>query len=311
MGVIATESEARSTGVSNNPNYVENQCVTKSRASLFGCSTGSGYSSNQLVQSSDLSFRDESYYIEPDACTGCGECVKYCQEGVILLNTDGAYYIQGGWYMSSCVGCGICVSYCPVSAIRGPIKRDKGPNYPPNPPIINPPVIDPPLVSNPAQLIYPSDGGSSFTFSRVAIKVNTPSGAQRFTPNQDIRVIIGPPDDCTGYYEICRLSSGTAYNVTYDNYGQGYLIDESPVTFRLPFLPYNGNYEIYASTVFPNGQEGQEIIGTTESGANVSTDNGNLWRCDYVYYNGRCNTIVSSCQYTSDADGNSSIDIWL
>ena len=50
--------------------------------------------------------------IEPDECTGCGECVEKCQMQAITLEADIAEM-----NLERCIGCGICVYLCPAGAL--------------------------------------------------------------------------------------------------------------------------------------------------------------------------------------------------
>ena len=51
-----------------------------------------------------------------DDCTGCGDCVDFCQFGAITLNERAEIVYD------KCMGCGVCESKCPVDAIT--LKRD-------------------------------------------------------------------------------------------------------------------------------------------------------------------------------------------
>ena len=50
--------------------------------------------------------------IDPERCTGCGECLRVCRFGAIL-EQEGRYSIDP----LSCEGCGACMHACPVGAI--------------------------------------------------------------------------------------------------------------------------------------------------------------------------------------------------
>ncbi|MCK4546493.1 MAG: 4Fe-4S binding protein [Candidatus Eisenbacteria sp.] len=58
--------------------------------------------------------------IEPDECTGCGECAEAChfaaieKDGPANAKTDVTYRIEP----LACEGCGLCPLVCPVNAIR-------------------------------------------------------------------------------------------------------------------------------------------------------------------------------------------------
>jgi electron transport complex protein RnfB len=56
-----------------------------------------------------------SYYeskIDPDLCTGCGDCIQRCPMDAIREGDQVSEVIEG-----RCIGCGLCVSVCPVEAI--------------------------------------------------------------------------------------------------------------------------------------------------------------------------------------------------
>ena len=44
--------------------------------------------------------------ISPEDCTGCGDCVEYCQFGA--LSVDSFVHVDS----QRCLGCGVCVSAC-------------------------------------------------------------------------------------------------------------------------------------------------------------------------------------------------------
>lgn len=49
--------------------------------------------------------------VDPDTCTGCGECVQRCQVDAVSLR-DGIAVVDG----RLCIGCGLCVSGCAPEA---------------------------------------------------------------------------------------------------------------------------------------------------------------------------------------------------
>ena len=51
--------------------------------------------------------------IDPDKCTGSGECMKVCPEGAIVMK-DGKACIDPG----KCDSDGVCVPACPNQAIK-------------------------------------------------------------------------------------------------------------------------------------------------------------------------------------------------
>ncbi|MGM9684136.1 MAG: NADH-ubiquinone oxidoreductase-F iron-sulfur binding region domain-containing protein, partial [Eubacteriales bacterium] len=64
-------------------------------------------------------FSNETYYVDPFACTGCGDCVAVCPENAI----DG---INGYIHMIDeldCSRCGKCTDACTAGAVRVTISR--------------------------------------------------------------------------------------------------------------------------------------------------------------------------------------------
>jgi MinD superfamily P-loop ATPase len=55
--------------------------------------------------------------IDPDKCTGCGECLARCQFDAITENFTVKRF--------GCEGCGVCVHFCPAGAIAFP-RREAG-----------------------------------------------------------------------------------------------------------------------------------------------------------------------------------------
>lgn len=56
-----------------------------------------------------------SYYesrIDPDFCTGCGDCIQRCPMDAIREGDSVSEIVEG-----RCIGCGLCVSVCPAEAI--------------------------------------------------------------------------------------------------------------------------------------------------------------------------------------------------
>ena len=52
--------------------------------------------------------------IDPDLCTGCGQCVLSCPMDVIRMDTGtGKAYVK---YVEDCMYCGFCID-CPEEAI--------------------------------------------------------------------------------------------------------------------------------------------------------------------------------------------------
>ncbi len=54
--------------------------------------------------------------LDPELCTGCGECLEACRFGGVVLTDDGEYRIDE----TACEGCGVCSRVCPVEAITLP-----------------------------------------------------------------------------------------------------------------------------------------------------------------------------------------------
>jgi ferredoxin len=54
--------------------------------------------------------------IDPDACTGCGLCSRFCPTGALAFTAgDGAFQID--FAPAACVDCGICALACPPKAL--------------------------------------------------------------------------------------------------------------------------------------------------------------------------------------------------
>jgi len=57
----------------------------------------------------------QTYYraeIDPDLCTGCGDCMEKCQIEAIQEGEGISEIVDG-----RCIGCGLCVPVCPTEAI--------------------------------------------------------------------------------------------------------------------------------------------------------------------------------------------------
>ncbi len=50
--------------------------------------------------------------VDPDACTGCGDCVEKCQMDAVFLEAETAKI-----RVEKCIGCGVCVYHCPAEAL--------------------------------------------------------------------------------------------------------------------------------------------------------------------------------------------------
>jgi electron transport complex protein RnfB len=57
--------------------------------------------------------------VDPDLCTGCGECVEKCQLDAIALTDDVADI-----NVDRCIGCGVCVYHCPPGAMTLISRKD-------------------------------------------------------------------------------------------------------------------------------------------------------------------------------------------
>lgn len=53
-----------------------------------------------------------------EKCKRCGICQKFCPEGIITINDQGA-----SADMDYCKGCGICASECPFKAITMEVEK--------------------------------------------------------------------------------------------------------------------------------------------------------------------------------------------
>ena len=57
--------------------------------------------------------------LDPDECTGCGECVDRCQMEAITLTDD-----TPDLNLDRCIGCGVCVYHCPSNALSLVVRTD-------------------------------------------------------------------------------------------------------------------------------------------------------------------------------------------
>ena len=72
---------------------------------------------NHLGFTNDNIFMDPSGYIAEvsDECSGCGECVEYCNFHAISMDKGEQVAVVNS---DKCMGCGVCEDNCPVEAIR-------------------------------------------------------------------------------------------------------------------------------------------------------------------------------------------------
>lgn len=50
--------------------------------------------------------------VDPEKCTGCGDCVEECPTDAIEMKDEKAVVNE-----EECIDCGACVDVCPVEAI--------------------------------------------------------------------------------------------------------------------------------------------------------------------------------------------------
>ncbi len=59
--------------------------------------------------------------VDPNKCTGCGMCVKYCPEDCIILKNrknPSKFKKLAEINYDFCKGCGVCAAVCPFKAIK-------------------------------------------------------------------------------------------------------------------------------------------------------------------------------------------------
>ena len=64
--------------------------------------------------------------IDPDSCSGCGDCIEPCQFGALSILND---CCQSD--VSRCYGCGICISHCPTESLQLNLKVENLEGNPP------------------------------------------------------------------------------------------------------------------------------------------------------------------------------------
>jgi Na+-translocating ferredoxin:NAD+ oxidoreductase subunit B len=65
-----------------------------------------------LPRPADIMQTDYEARIDPDLCTGCGDCMEKCQMEAIREGEGVSEVVDG-----RCIGCGLCVPVCPTEAI--------------------------------------------------------------------------------------------------------------------------------------------------------------------------------------------------
>lgn len=127
------------------------------------------------------------------------------------------------------------------------------------------------------QIVVP-DGYSLFTISKFTSLLESEGNHTHtsFTPNTDIQIIISNYNlDNTSYEVLQEFKAGTSYPIRYDNY-EGYYILQQDIYKKLlidnKYIVGTDPTEIYVSVLFPNGEDGQEVIGTFEDGTNCITN---------------------------------------
>jgi heterodisulfide reductase subunit A-like polyferredoxin len=65
--------------------------------------------------------------IDPDQCTGCEECLPYCQFNALTMEGDVMTVSE-----LKCVGCGVCVAHCDALAMELVLREE----------VVEPPVTE-------------------------------------------------------------------------------------------------------------------------------------------------------------------------
>jgi Pyruvate/2-oxoacid:ferredoxin oxidoreductase delta subunit len=61
----------------------------------------------------EIAYEEAQRCFSCGACTGCGECVVYCPEGILTHSGDTDCTVDEDY----CKGCGLCAAQCPRSAL--------------------------------------------------------------------------------------------------------------------------------------------------------------------------------------------------
>lgn len=69
----------------------------------------------KVARDADVNLMDKTNFrarVDEDTCTGCGECVEYCQLEALSLDGDVVRINE-----KYCMGCGVCISKCPMESL--------------------------------------------------------------------------------------------------------------------------------------------------------------------------------------------------
>lgn len=67
-------------------------------------------------------WRQERPQVDPDKCSVCAICTRYCPTGVMRV-VDKKLHID----YTYCKGCGVCITVCPRQALE--MVPEEGPNH--------------------------------------------------------------------------------------------------------------------------------------------------------------------------------------
>lgn len=83
---------------------------------------------NTTTSSSELDSSRDAWWpqIDPETCTGCGDCVIACPTHALTLRKHVAVLARP----SACNYCGVCEAICPVEAIDLPYQVTRDPTAP-------------------------------------------------------------------------------------------------------------------------------------------------------------------------------------